>query len=290
MEEESGSDGHELVPKSHATSVLWQYFGFRRDDLLQTEVICRTCKSLVKRTTGNTTNLRSHLEHHHKGLFQEFLKLNAASQAPKKAKDEASGKDLTQASVQQSFAIVTPYEKTSKRYKEITQVITYFLAKDMMPLRTVEKPGFIALVKKLDRRYDIPSRKYFSQEAIPNLYNTYTSKVKSELSQVLYFASTTDLWSSRTTEPYMSFTVHFITEDFEMKARCLETMYFPESHTGENIAKALREVLARWGLDEKQQIAITTDNGANVVKAVRDNGWMRLQCFGHRLHLAIGKS
>ena len=88
----------------------------------------------------------------------------------------------------------------------------------------------------------------------------------------------------------MSFTVHFITEDFEMKARCLETMYFPESHTGENIAKALREVLARWGLDEKQQIAITTDNGANVVKAVRDNGWMRLQCFGHRLHLAIGKS
>lgn len=286
MEEESGCDGQELVPKANAASVLWQYFGFRRDDLLQTEVICRTCKSLVKRTTGNTTNLRSHLEHHHKDLFQEFLNKLNDSQAPKKA----SGKKVTQTSVQQSFASVTPYEKTSKRYKEITEAITYCLAKDMMPMRTVEKPGFVHLVNKLDRRYEIPSRKYFSQEAIPNLYNTLTSEVKSELSQVKYFASTTDLWSSRTTEPYMSFTVHFITEDFEMKARCLETMYFPESHTGENIAKALREVLARWGLDEKQQICITTDNGANVVKAVvQDNGWMRLQCFGHRLHLAIGK-
>ena len=159
----------------------------------------------------------------------------------------------------------------------------------MMPIRTVEKPGFVALVKKLDRRYEIPSRKYFSQEAIPALYDTWTSKVKSELKQVEYFASTTDLWSSRTTEPYMSFTLHFITEDFEMKARCLETMYFPEAHTGENIAQALRDVLDRWDLNEKQQTCITTDNGANVVKAVQDNEWMRLQCFGHRLHLAIGK-
>ncbi|KAK1884618.1 Zinc finger BED domain containing protein 1 [Dissostichus eleginoides] len=35
---------------------------------------------------------------------------------------------------------------------------------------------------------------------------------------------------------------------------------------------------------------MTTDSGANMVKALDLNAWTRLQCFGHRLHLAIEKS
>ncbi|KAK1906521.1 Zinc finger BED domain containing protein 1 [Dissostichus eleginoides] len=37
-------------------------------------------------------------------------------------------------------------------------------------------------------------------------------------------------------------------------------------------------------------VCITTDNGSNIVKAVSLNKWKRLQCFGHRLHLAIERS
>ncbi|KAJ8263828.1 hypothetical protein GJAV_G00141760 [Gymnothorax javanicus] len=33
---------------------------------------------------------------------------------------------------------------------------------------------------------------------------------------------------------------------------------------------------------------MTTDNGSNIVKAVELNKWLRMQCFGHRLHMAIG--
>uniref|UniRef100_G3N6T0 HAT C-terminal dimerisation domain-containing protein n=2 Tax=Gasterosteus aculeatus TaxID=69293 RepID=G3N6T0_GASAC len=32
----------------------------------------------------------------------------------------------------------------------------------------------------------------------------------------------------------------------------------------------------------------TTDNESNIVKAVELNKWLRMQCFGHRLHLTIG--
>ncbi len=87
----------------------------------------------------------------------------------------------------------------------------------------------------------------------------------------------------------MSYTVHFLTKDFELKIRCLGVVYFPESHTSENIAHGLRDVLASWNLQEENQVSITTDNGANVVKATELNNWVRLQCFGHRLHLAIGE-
>ncbi|KAK0130631.1 hypothetical protein N1851_034887 [Merluccius polli] len=40
-------------------------------------------------------------------------------------------------------------------------------------------------------------------------------------------------------------------------------------------------------MEEERQMCLTTDSGANIVKAVQLNDWRRLQCFGHRLHLAI---
>ena len=86
----------------------------------------------------------------------------------------------------------------------------------------------------------------------------------------------------------MCTTVHFI-DDWEMKPACLQTSYFPDKHTGEHIAEALQHALVNWWLDEKGLVAITTDNGSNIIKAVELNEWLRMQCFGHRLHLAIGK-
>ncbi len=117
-----------------------------------------------------------------------------------------------------------------------------------MPVNTVSKEGFVGLINKFDRRYQLPSRNYFSHVAIPQMYDTCVKTVSSELCQVDFYASTTDLWSSRTTEPYMSYTVHFLTQDFELRTRCLGVVYFPESHTSENIAHGLRDVFSQLEL------------------------------------------
>jgi len=154
----------------------------------------------------------------------------------------------------------------------------------MMPIQTVEKEGFKRLVKKLDPRYNIPGRKYFS--TLPAMYEECRDKLATTLS---FFASTTDMWSSRTSEPYISLTVHYIDSDWKLLNSCLETSFFPEDHTGENIASGLREFLQSWRLEEDKQVCVTTDSGANIVKAVALNNWTRLSCFGHRLHIAIGK-
>ena len=45
------------------------------------------------------------------------------------------------------------------------------MAKDMQPLNIVEKPGFTYLVSKLDPKYELPSRKYFTSQEIPRLYS-----------------------------------------------------------------------------------------------------------------------
>lgn len=47
--------------------------------------------------------------------------------------------------------------------------------------------------------------------------------------------------------------------------------------------------VASWSSEEEKMTCVTTDNGQYIVKAISINEWIRLQCFGHRLHLAIGK-
>ncbi|KAK0132098.1 Zinc finger BED domain-containing protein 1 [Merluccius polli] len=119
------------------------------------------------------------------------------------------------------------------------------------------------------------------------MYTTEREKVAAEFRHIKHFAATSDLWSSRTMDPYISLTVHYIDEKWKLRTRVLETAYFPSDHTGEMIGEGLRTMLSAWDIREEDLVAITTDNGANIVKAAKLNNWMRVQCFGHRVHLAI---
>ena len=56
----------------------------------------------------------------------------------------------------------------------------------------------------------MPSRKHFSEVELPRLYGECRHKIEEELRSILYYATTTDMWTSRTTQPYMSLTTHFI--------------------------------------------------------------------------------
>ena len=95
------------------------------------------------------------------------------------------------------------------------------------------------------------------------------------------------MWSSVYMTPYMSLTVHIITPEWKLESKCLQTMYFPESHTAENLAAALNASLQDWQLDEKKLSAITTDNAANISAAIRSLQWPWLNRFSHNLNLAV---
>ena len=45
------------------------------------------------------------------------------------------------------------------------------------------------------------------------------------------------MWSSVSSDPYMSYTIHFVTEKWELQSIALSTLFFPEDHNGENISK-----------------------------------------------------
>ena len=85
-----------------------------------------------------------------------------------------------------------------------------------------------------------------------------------ELSSIGFFSSTTDVWSSHGLIPYMGYTIHWIDSDWNLNTRNLGTRYIPENHTTDNLAESMHDILLHWKLHESKQVAITTDNGANV--------------------------
>ena len=51
------------------------------------------------------------------------------------------------------------YDPKSQRMRELNNTVACFLAQDMQPFYTVEKPGFRRMVRRLDPKYSLPSRK-----------------------------------------------------------------------------------------------------------------------------------
>ena len=147
------------------------------------------------------------------------------------------------------------------------------------------------MISKLNPRYEVPSRKHFSKYEIPALYSLVRgSKVKPVLAQAKYYSATTDLWTSGSCDPYITFSLHLIDADWNLVSFCLDTAPLYEDHTGQNIADAILDVLENWALDKDQLVAVTTDNGSNIVVALRNIAVVRVSCFGHNLDLAIRKS
>ena len=76
------------------------------------------------------------------------------------------------------------------------------------------------------------------------------------------------MWTSRATHLYVSFTVHFINDEYRLKQYLLE---FTEAHTAENIAEEMTSIVSEWGLESADLIAATTlisDKTSNIKAAL----------------------
>ena len=102
-----------------------------------------------------------------------------------------------------------------------------------MPVYTVDKPGFHAMIQALNPRYQLSHKDYFNRIAIPSMYENTREQISLKMKkEAQYFSATTDLWSSRTSDPYLSLTVHYIDTEWN---HCLQANYMPEDHTGEQL-------------------------------------------------------
>src|SRR3954452_3193554 len=85
----------------------------------------------------------------------------------------------------------------------------------------------------------------------------------------------------------------FLDKNFAIQEVVFTIEYVKYPHTAQNISDALLVILDQWELKEKVYI-ITTDNGTNMKKAIKDMNEVSLNikwqlCAAHTLQLVIGK-
>jgi hypothetical protein len=141
---------------------------------------------------------------------------------------------------------------------------------DLRPLSLVENQGFSSLVEVLEPRYKMPSRKYFSDKIIPELFESVKKNIILDLKFAEFICFSTDMWSSQfTTQSYMSLTAHWISKNFEQKTALLSCESFDKAHTGDNISEAFNVMISKADINPNKIFAIVHDNAANVKKAFK---------------------
>ena len=174
-----------LIPKN-TTSEAWKHFGLKAGPdgkpLDTSTAYCTLCQHPVSAKGGNTSNLFSHLKFKHPKEFSDIEKTRKSqhSMVEKKVSNN-------QPKIAESIKSSQKYSRSSKQWEKLTNSVTYAIAKDMLPLSTVEKPGFQNMLSTFDNRYQLPNRKYMSNTAIPSLYLSVKDKVADELKEMVFF-------------------------------------------------------------------------------------------------------
>ena len=131
------------------------------------------CGKRVLAKASNTTNLFQHLCEHHPAVYAEL--------GPRKQpKRETSTVQPTLGSVVMKSAL---YSSGSSQAKDMNRAVAYHIAKDAVPLSTVDKPGFWFMVSKLNSRYQLPSPKHFSDHTGQNIADTISAILELEAEQ-----------------------------------------------------------------------------------------------------------
>lgn len=175
--------------------------------------------------------------------------------------------------------------------KMIDQQLVKMIVKEYHPFSVVENVEFRNLIKMLCPTYVIPSRKTISQSLMPQMFEMTVERVKDTLKNVEAVCLTTDGWTSKTNQSFISVTAHFIDPKNEtlISSVLLGCIDFDEKHTSDNLARFLRNLVEEWNLSNKLT-AIITDNAANIKAAIRKCNWRWLSCFAHSINLTVQSS
>ena len=112
---------------------------------VQEKPICRTCGKGVLAKGRNTMNLFQHLREHHPQMYADLA--SSASKLKSSSESEANTKQPT---LSESIACSAKYLPGNAQAKELNRTVTYYMAKDSMPISVVERPGFKHMLLKLN--------------------------------------------------------------------------------------------------------------------------------------------
>ena len=272
-----------LVPQASAQrSKAWLHF--KKSKTLTDKAKCNhcgkliSCHSVLHGTSGMSKHLKRCVEFNKKVIDDQQL---------------VFGKEPTGDEGEGSNAVSRGWSQAGCREALVKMVVM-----DELPFSFVENVGFRYYNSVAVPRFDVPSRKTITRDAI-DLFGLEKGLLKNLISGQRV-SLTTDIWTSIHNNSYMVVTAHFIDSHWHLHRRILS--FTPIlNHKGDTIEKQLEDCLLDWNIDKV--FCVTVDNAsANDValshlkkrlKSRREdslvlNGeYMHVRCCAHILNLIV---
>lgn len=258
------------------------FFSLNRSKTVDGEVFnfCLECPSF-KSKGFNVTNCRNHLLKH-KGKFAEFA-LQETEYKGKKNSDKktpsagikaylVSSSPVQASTSSDSVTPAKPYEKGSQKYKALKRKLTAVAACTTISQNALQSEEFKEYIAENDPRgaASIPSRFTLSKWVI-EFNEDLVKAVVDLLKGSKKFSLSGDIWSDPGfSSGYLGVTAHFFNYAREQfQAVALACRSIPQPHTGDNIRRALEDILTQWDLKDADVLRYVTDQGSNMIKGLR---------------------
>lgn len=157
----------------------------------------------------------------------------------------------------------------------------------MLPISFVSSAGFKKIMSVVEPAYKVPCESTIIRR-LECTFEEVRSRIKEELAQAESVSLTTDEWSSRAQNSYLSVEAQYINKECIMKNATLCNQIMEERPTAANLQCELESVISDWDLDEKVE-SITHDSAAAVTLACESIEQVpnSVKCNAHLLQLAL---
>ena len=166
-------------------------------------------------------------------------------------------------------------ERAGAISERASERVTRMIIKDLHPINMVSGEGFRDLMAFMEPEYRLPSATHFTH-LIEQRYQVVKEKMRG-IFCADSVAITADIWTSITTDSYLTVTIHYLSEEWEMKSIVSGTLPLLESHTADNLATWIKEMVEETGVCAKKVVAFIHNckNIENAGKALEsEHGWV----------------
>ena len=272
---------------SSVAELIWRKFEMLEDGTAK----CRgaSCKQILK--ASNTTGIKRHLEKKHKKEYISFMKEKDKLKKLREDKvkkpnssdmscstnrvEDAGVKKLKQA----KFAWKIEDKALQKRFQN---ALVEYAADSFSSFRQLSSDSFKNLIQIVNPNVKVMSRQALStyvKKAAEDVLKQVIRKIKDEKKYLTGVAFTTDMWTARTGDSFMSLTVHYVDRNFVLQRWTAHVLYFPEAHSGKMIKIALDKMIEEIGLDDAGiTLYAVNDSAANAKKVGKLKG-VNLKCI-----------
>lgn len=228
-----------------------------------------------------STNTRNEVESDNESILSSASQSSTSTAPTNQLQSQLQN---TQPKIDSIFSTV---QVTKQKEEVLTQLITKMICIDCLPVSFVENKGFKKLLTYIAPTYKIPVAKTIMLR-VDALYELEKQKLIKDFKQVKFMALTTDCWSSRANESYITLTCHYINNTWQHVSRNITTESMEERHTAVNLKNKILDIINEWEIAD-QCVAIVHDNAANIVLATRELPFNSVCCYAHSLQLVLNK-